>query len=210
MFTQSFLKQVAERVEKLESQSSVELVVVLSDESGHYREIEGHCGFAAVLTLLVFALYSPWEYPPELLMAGVVIAYLIGYALGLKISGLRRLFSSAARRRRQVESQARDAFMQKKVSHTRERTGLLLYLSEFERMARLIPDTGIEAKVPLAVFNTQQAKWDDTASTLAALEEAVLKGLDELAAILAEHLPRPEDDQDELPNEIWFMKGGVR
>lgn len=208
MFTQDFLTQISTRIEEVERKSSVELVVVLSPSSGSYRELEGQCGFALVVILLIVAIYSPWTFLPEYLLGGVVVAYLSGYVLSVKAGWLRRLLTSVQRRRRQVESQANDAFVRKQVSHTRERTGLLLYVSEFERLVKFVPDTGIQGKVPTAIFNELESRWSQV-SSLSELEKAILEGLGPLGDILGESLPRAADDQDELPNEIWFMKAGV-
>ncbi len=208
MFTQSFLEQISTKIEEVESKSSVELVVVLSPSSGSYRELEGQCGFAFVVVLLIVAIYSPWVFLPEYLLGGVIVSYLLGYFLGVKAGWLRRLLTSAQRRRRQVDSQANDAFVQRKLSHTRERTGLLLYVSEFERLVRFVPDTGIQGKVSTAIFNELESRWGQ-ASSLSELEKAILDGLSPLGDTLGESLPRAADDEDELPNEIWLMKAGV-
>lgn len=205
MFSKSFLDELLAKVQEVEAKSSVELVVVASPFSGSYRELRGWYGSALVIALLMLAIYSPWTYHPEYLLGGVVFAYCLGYYLIAKLDGLNRLVTLPNRRQRQVESQANDVFMRKRVGLTRGRTGLLLYISGLERRIRFVPDVGIQRKVPAAVFNELESSLSQ-APNLLGFEAALLKALSPLADCLGEALPRKDDDEDELPNEVWLME----
>ena len=208
MFKQEFLERLSREVERVEEVSSVELVVVVSQQCGNYREIDHQTGFLSAIAMLLVAIYSPWDFHPEMLLLWLVSGYGIGLLVSSKIAGVRRIFTSPARRRFQAQLCARGAFVEKKMSSTRDRTGLLLYISEFERLALLLADTGIEAKVPRAYLNEFEARCSK-ASSSAELESEILKGLDGLLAPLGQALPRAEDDENELPNEICVVAGGV-
>lgn len=206
MFSKDFLESLGKAVEKLESRSSVELVVVAAKSSGRYQDVDHQGGFLAACAMVLVAVYSPREFAPEMLLFWVVAGYLLGYVLCGQLQGLRRWMTSPGRREQQVGVYARSAFVEKKLSSTRERTGLLLYLSEFERRGVLLGDLGVSARVPRALFNELEKEWAE-APDRAELERRVLAGLDRLVEPLAEALPVADDDENELPNEIYVEVG---
>ena len=208
LFDKEFLDQLVESVEKLEAVSSVELVVVASPRSGNYLDIDRQNGFLASALMLLVAIYSPWHFAPEMLLLWTVAAYVIGIMITPKMSFLRRYFTTPNRRRAQVNFAARNYFFEKRISYTRERTGLMLYLSHFEKQGVLLADAGIEAKVAGSVFNELEHRWAQCKS-VKELEVAVLKGLEDLRGPLGSALPRAEDDVNELPNEVCLVTGGA-
>lgn len=208
MFDKQFLDKLVESVEQLEAVSSVELVVVASQSSGNYLDIDRQNGFLASALMLLVAIYSPWHFAPEMLLLWLVTAYIIGIVITSKLTFLRWQLSTATRRKAQVDFAARNYFVEKRVSYTRDRTGLLLYLSRFEKLGVLIADAGIEAKVPQSIFNTLEHDWAGCKS-VEELQNAVLKGLEKLRVPLGEALPRAEDDTNELPNEVCIVTGGA-
>lgn len=205
MYSSPFLEQLGGKVEALESGSSVEVVVVVAPQSGSYRELDAQNGFVAAMLLLLVAIHSPFEFAEDMLLFWLVVGYAVGTWVSMRWSGPRRLLSSARRRRQQVDSQARSAFLDKRVHATREHTGLLLYLSHFERLGVFVPDLGVEASLPRATLNNLEAEWAASKSQ-GDFEAAVLKGLDSLVAPLAEALPRREDDVNEISNEILIER----
>lgn len=207
LFSEDFLKSLTHRVESLESQSSVELVVVVAKGSGHYRDVDHLYGFLSSCVLVLLAVYSPLDFEPEMLLFWLVVGYTVGYLLSSRWNGPRRLLTAPLRRRRQALAAARAAFVDKGVDRTRDRSGVMLYLSHFERLAIWVADAGVEGGVPRALFNDLEARCA-TAKSAPELERLVLEGLDSLAQPLAAALPRREDDENELPNEIYIQDGG--
>jgi len=152
------------------------------------------------------AVHSSWEFSDDLIILWLVIAYALTVKLSSHWGGPRRLLTSATRRRDQVRRQASRVFTERRVSGTRERTGLLLYLSAFERLGVLVPDLGVEALLPRAVLNDLEAGWAQ-AKGREDFEARVLQGLDTLVEPLAKALPRREDDENELSNEVIVEVG---
>lgn len=205
MFSQPFLKELAAKVEALELRSSVEVVVVVAPQSGSYRELDAQIGFLAAMLLLLVAIHSPWEFSEDMLLFWLVVGYAAATWLSSVWAGPRRLLSSAERRRKQVQNQAQSAFISKRTHATRERTGLLLYLSHFERLGVFVPDLGVEGKLSRATLNTLEAGWAQTRSNRD-FEAAVLRDLETLVAPLADALPQSEDDENEISNEILIER----
>jgi putative membrane protein len=126
----------------------------------------------------------------------------VGYLLTAWLPALRRWMAGDlildARSRRRAEV----AFLEQEVFRTRDRTGILLFLSLFEHRAVVLGDTGINQKV-------EQAQWDAVVRNLAAGIRAGRPGAAMVEAIRAcgdllerYEVTRRSDDQDELANEL--------
>ena len=107
--------------------------------------------------------------------------------------------ASARAARVQVGAQA--AFFARGVRRTRQRVGILVYISLLERSAEVLADDGVIAEVPaepwaeaVAAIVRQVGAGADGA--------AVAKAIEGLAPVLEGCLPRAEDDVNELPDEV--------
>jgi putative membrane protein len=87
------------------------------------------------------------------------------------------------------------------LTHTRDRTGILLYASLAEHRAEVLADEGVYAKAPREV-------WDEVVSLLIAGLKAgdpasgFVQAVERTGEILAAHLPPREDDANELPDGL--------
>ena len=125
-----------------------------------------------------------------------------GLAAGFVFRGLRRWLIGAGRLGEMVQRAAIRAFAGAEVSSTRQRTGLLIYVSLFERRCRVLPDIGVAA-------GTGPEPWQAWADAVAAgighrrAAPALVRVIEEFAdALVARGLARPADDTDELPNRV--------
>jgi len=126
--------------------------------------------------------------------AGIVAIPRIRWALTPR--GLKR-----ARVRRRAEEQ----FLAKNLHLTRERTGVLIFVSLGERMAELIADEGIAGHVEAKVWDQAMAALTDglrRGSPAEGFEAAI--GL--CADVLAERFPpREGDNPNELPDAVVVL-----
>ena len=100
---------------------------------------------------------------------------------------------------------AAEQFLAKNLHLTRERTGVLIFVSLGERMAELIADEGIHSQVEPKV-------WEQA---MAALMEGLKRGQPEAgfaaaiglcADVLAERFPpKPGDNPNELPDAVVVL-----
>ncbi len=188
-----FAASVEAAVTRLEQGTDAELVVVAAPRSGSYRDVAYAFGAALAALLMLVAVFSPVHWDPHWLPAEAVALFLIGSWAAEKQPWLLRLLTSAGRRRRQAREAAAAAFHQDQVHATRGRTGLLIYLSALEQHVEVIPDHGLDARIPHG--NWHRVCWN--ASTL----EGFLASLDAAGGVLAEHVPALDgDNPDELPN----------
>ena len=97
---------------------------------------------------------------------------------------------------------AQEIFRQLRMHRTRHRNGVLIYLALEDRKLAIVGDAGIHARVG-------DAYWASVRDLMvghlkaAAGRDAVVRAVEDLGRVLAEHFPRPPgDDPDELSNEV--------
>lgn len=188
-----FGEAVKRKVEELEARTDAEVVVVAAERSGSYRDLSVLAGAAAALLVFVVLSVLPWPVDPVLATLDLIVTFVV---VGFFLDGRRVLLGLAPRSRRhaQVALSAAAEFHREAVHATPRRTGLLVYVSAAEGEVELIPDVGLEARIP-------RAAWVDAVGRLSATDlDSFLRGLDEVGAVLAEHVPPAGDRGVSLAN----------
>ncbi|MBD0325577.1 MAG: hypothetical protein ICV68_04060, partial [Pyrinomonadaceae bacterium] len=119
---------ITRAVEQAEEKTTAELVVVIRPFSGSYRDAAYLFGAGVAWLTLIFILFSTWEIEPYTIPLEIIPFFLVP-ALIFMVTPLRRWLTTNGRRRRQVQTAARDAFFTEGVARTRAHTGVLIYLS---------------------------------------------------------------------------------
>jgi putative membrane protein len=192
--------EVAEAIREIEKATSAEVVVAVRASSGHYRHTDYLVGFALSLFALLVFLFDEHEFSMAWMPLDTVLAFALGTFVCASVPPLRRALTSRRLMRGNVRIAAQSTFFDLGVSKTSGRTGILVYVSMFERGTEVVCDVGIDAAVLGAPF----------ASATAALDAAVRRGqnfsrftaaLRGLGPILQRALPRLSSDVNELPDE---------
>ncbi len=188
---------LSEAVRAVEAKSRAELVVAVRSRSDSYNR--GPLLFGAVVAwgVLGFELFSPYEFPLDAIFLEPAIIGACAVFLAGTIPGFTRILASPKKRRESVERAARATFQERGVGLTRERTGVLLYVSLLEREAVVVADKGITDLVPPDVWTPLLSRVVESARRArdaAGLAEAVRFFVEPLAA----ELPSRADDVDEL------------
>ena len=116
---------------------------------------------------------------------------------------LRIALLPGAVRRGRAHRAAVEQFFARGLSRTRDRTGVLIFVSLAERYARIIADEGISAKVA-------HRDWQLAVETLTAhirdgrIAQGFVAAIEQCGAVLAEHAP-PTGAGNELPDSIYVM-----
>ena len=145
-------RRLGEAISSVEARSRVELVVVVRPEAGNYLGNDMLVASVAALATLAFQLYSSFEFAPHWLLIHPALVGAVTIAVLRLVPGLRRMFVREARKQAVVENEAAACFHRKGIRHTRERTGLLIYVALFEQQVAVLPDTGISQIIPLDVW----------------------------------------------------------
>ena len=160
-FTSADRQRVATAVAQAEARTGAEIVPAIAAASGRYDRAEDLVGLWAAVALLVLVwslwhveLPEPngwdepaWAWQLLALVAAVIIGFTAGAAAATRIDGLRRVFVSTVQRQDETWARAVQLFHARRVSRTAERTGVLVYVSLFERTASIVADDAVLAKL---------------------------------------------------------------
>lgn len=132
-------------------------------------------------------------------------ALLFAVSFGVaSIPAVRRWLTPRPLKRERVRRLAEAQFLTKNLHQTRERTGVLIFVSFAEHMAEIIADEGIASQVEPDV-------WD---RAMAALVEGLKRGepaagyaaaVGLCADVLAERFPARADNPNELPDAVVLL-----
>ncbi len=150
------LDRIQDAVGRAEERTAGEIVPVVVPRSDDYEEaVWRGAGAAVLVTLLVVLLtlrfytgwglawlFAPWGVALSVLAAGTVGALLARY-----VYPLQRLLAGSERLDDTVHRRALQAFVEEEVFDTRDRTGILLFVSLREHRIEVLGDTGINQQV---------------------------------------------------------------
>lgn len=200
LFSGEARAEARQAVRDVEARTSAEIVLAVRAQSASYREADYLLGFLFSVGTLLALLYLPQSFALEWFAVDVVAGFALGTLLGGFFPGLRRWLVPKARMRESVARAARAWFVDRGVTRTTGRTGILVYASVYERLVEVVADVGVlDAKLGKA--------WDQAVGRL---RETVASGLEptrlftavrELGPVLEQALPRAADDVNELPDE---------
>jgi putative membrane protein len=193
-------QRVAERVTLAEQRTAGEIVVVVARRSGDYG-VE-RAAFSGGLTLLLALTgYFFLAMVPELwlLCLQAPLGFFAWWLSGLS-PVLRRLVPTAAQHA-VVRARAQQLFMERGVTETRQRSGVLLYLSEGEHRVELLADRGIHERVGAEGW---QRVVDQVVGSIREghAADGIAAAVDSIGQSLALHFPREADDVNELPDAV--------
>jgi uncharacterized membrane protein len=189
---------------ELESNSAVEVVIVGRLQSGSYYDCQLVVSILTGWLVAGATIMVPWEVPDYWLLCLLAMGFGLGGLVG-RIPSVYLKLAGAKRRQRQVLNGARAAFMTQHVSSTRDRSGLLVYLSEREGEMVILPDYGIQNKVSDSVWNNLKQTSSKTRQQTAWVSDS-LETLLTLKPELDLALPRKSDDTNELPNAPQILE----
>lgn len=196
-------------VQAAEQRTSVEIVPMIVERSGLYREAQHRAGLLfALLTLTALltieSAWLPWGWHAAnaaWLLLATVVAYPLGAWSGTW-SPIIRLLTSRERMHQKVRLRAERAFVQHGIAQTRERTGLLLMLSLLERQVYVLADQSLRERISsdqwqavIAVV-VERMKAGDLAGGLC-------RGIEASGVLLTRACPSDRrDNPNELSNEV--------
>jgi putative membrane protein len=199
-FSPEVRAEAAAAVKDLESKSGAEVVIAVRLRSGSYRHCDYLFGFLLSLAALGAVLLVPQPFRAITLPIDVVLTFALGAVLSAYSPFLERVLATSAFKREQVQTAARAAFYDLRVSHTCKRTGILVYLSLLERRAEVVCDSGIDRAQMAEAW--ERALGGINAAARAREPAAFLAAVRGLGAPLSSGCPRRADDANELPDEM--------
>jgi putative membrane protein len=191
---------VAQAIQEIERATSAEVVVAVRPSSGHYRHTDYLVGFALSFAALLVFLFDSHEFSIDWMPLDTVIAFALGTFLSASFPLLRRALTSRRLMRENVRTSARATFFELGIGKTSGRTGILVYVSMFEKAVEVVADMGIDRAVLGPAFTKAIAALDTALARGTSLPRFA-EALRALGPILGKTMPRLAHDINELPDE---------
>ncbi len=186
-------------IESIEAVSGVEVVVAVRRRSHAYRQVNVAIGMLVAFSGLAAMLYARHTFALLSILVDPFIVGLLAGALVELLPGLKRVLTPSLQRSMHVHRAARATFVERGVHATRERVGLLVYISWLEQQVALVPDLGLARLVPAeALARMEQA----LTAEMRAGGTQVATALEKLAGELRAAVPAGPNDLNELSNSI--------
>ena len=200
-FTKEQHEAVADAIRAAERRTCGQIVCVLARSSSDYTHVPILWASAlALITPWPLILFTPWSAQRIFL---VQLAVFIVAGLIFSLTPLRLVLVPRALQRAQAHRTALEQFFIRRVSNTRNRAGVLIYVSLAEHYARIIPDQGIAEKVP-------KAEWQAAIDAMIAhmrtgdIAAGFIAAIERCGDVLAVHAP-PDGSANELPDRLYVM-----
>lgn len=201
LLSPSDLEVVHDAIRSAERRTVGEIVPVVVERSDDHP----HAGLAAALAFALggsalLAAHLPWHEPHWVVLAQSALA-LLGWALCRALPGFARLFVSESRATHVAAEQALQEFAELELHRTQAESGVLIFVSLFERRAIVLGDRGIDSRVGAEHWKSVDA------AVLAgirnnSLRAGLVDGIALAGTVLAEHFPHVGGDRNELPDRV--------
>ena len=200
-------EKIIQAVREAEQGTAGEIVPMVVSQSYSYPMADiiggGVLALPAALALSRFISARFWISDPDhWLFLGILTLCFVSFHQTCKhILWLKRLFISQREIEEEVDEAATIHFFREGLHQTRERTGILIFISVFERRVRVLGDQGINEKV-------SKDQWDRIVHIITDgikqknQAEAVCLAVKEAGRILRTHFPMGPDDRNELKDLV--------
>lgn len=211
-FTESDLGRIKSAVREAESRISGEIVPVIVERSGNYTLANYKGGIiGAALTFVMMIILdryvisdasSTLYYDPVFIFVVVVLGGIAAAVLANFVDPFKRLMINQQQLDVSTRQRAENAFLEEEVFNTRQRTGIMIFISFFEHEVIVMADKGISKVV-------DQKQWDSIVADLIGFIrngkmvdglEVAIKRCGEI--LLEKGFHKTEDDINELGDDL--------
>ncbi len=200
-------EQINAAVEAAEKTTAGEIVCMVQSTSYHYpmADVVGAAALALPAALALSPLVGGWLWLGTqnmwIFMSILAPAFVLGHWLVKHCPWLKRIFISSREIAEEVEEAAITSFFKHGLYRTKDGTGILIFISVFERKVWVLADRGIDARVSSdhwqsVVSAITQGIRDNRAAA------SICEAVQTIGRTLAEHFPVAPDDINELDNII--------
>jgi len=202
------LKQIEKAVAEAENESGAEIVPVFSKQSATYEIALWRGGvlfaIAAAVIMVMIYLMEDWflMMPPYFWTLIPMAAGAVGALAASLIPSLRRTLIGCDLMAQKVEDKAKVHFYNQNLSMTAQRSGVLLFISFFEKKAVILADIGLAELVP-------NEEWQAVVSRLAdgikrgEIVDSIVEAIRDCGKIIANTgLQKAEDGGNELSDTV--------
>ena len=217
-FNEQDFEDIKNAVTEQEKNTSGEIVLAIAPESSNYAFWKLLTAlFAALIVVgclipftnqiysyidLIFMPKRTWVLTTVYVLSGVLVAFIV-YLL-YNIPAFNRRVIPLAARRTAVNNRALRHFVQSGVYKTSGQTGILIFISYFEREIRILADSGINAKVSQDLWNIVADEMTDSL-TKGRVKEALLGAINRCGELLSQNFSADSASKNELPDGLVIL-----
>lgn len=182
-----------------EEKTSGEIIPMVVQSSTAVKHVTPLITLFFICLLLMFENHFQW-WTPFALLGCYVSAYFLG-----KLHAVQRFLTHDQDEQIQVLRRAQVEFLNSKFYKTKDRTGILIFLSVMERKAVVLADEAISSKLPAETWQQvldlllQQMKKKNMA-------DGFVQAIGKCGELLSEHFPLKTGDQNEIKNHLVISK----
>jgi putative membrane protein len=200
-FTRQDHEAVSAAIHQAEQRTCGQIVCVLAHAASDYAYIP--ILWASALALLLpgpMIYFTSWSVQRIYLLQ---IAIFIVASFVFSWMPVRMALVPRRVRRARAHRAALEQFVVRRIAHTKNRCGVLIFVSLAERYARIVADEGIAQKV-------QNAEWQAAIDALTGhmrdgrIAAGFIAAIERCGAVLATHAP-PDGSPNTLPNRLYVM-----
>jgi putative membrane protein len=213
-FTAQEEARLEEIISGIETKAGVQVLTAVVGKADAYPEVPWKAfALGASLTALILTVQAlldpPWIVPFHTAFCAAMVIGIgaVSALLATFLPPLARWFVTPARFEGEVAQYAHAFFLEREMFCTRERTGILLLVSLFERKVVVLPDSGVAARVSQRALAQVVARMTPPLSR-GERYQALVEGLAELqSALLAAGFAGVPGAPDEIRDELVQRKG---
>jgi putative membrane protein len=214
-FTEADCNKIAFAVAEAEKHTSGEIIPVVATVSGRYDRAEDIVGIIFSLVFVSTGWFLFQDIQPGdswgtsftsavgigSLLLMIVIGFFVGALSASLFPILRTLFIPHSEMQNEVERRAAEVFQKFRLRKTKGSTGILIYVSLYEHMVRILGDDAISNKL-------SQDDWQEICDIIIngcksnKVVPGMIDGITMSGNLLGKHFPIEEGDINELPNEL--------
>ena len=194
--------RVSAAIVAAERKTSAEIVCVLARASSDYATMP-------LVWSIIVGLAAPWalvlltHWSVERILLAQLAVFLVALIV-LSAPAMRVALTPRRVQRSHAFQAAAEQFLNRGLTRTRARAGVLIYVSLAEHYARIIVDEGVAEKVP-------QKDWQNAVDLLTAhmsrdrIADGFIAAIEASGDLLAAHLPPTPDQQNDLPDRLFVI-----
>lgn len=208
LFSESDLARIKVAVVEAEGKTSGEIVPFVVERSDDYEVAEWRGGalLGTTVAIIFAALHELTDLWLPVNFAGLVAISIVAFVGGMVgtrfVPSLIRLLAGRELMTHHAGRRAAEAFVAEEVFQTRDRTGILLFVSLLERTVIVVGDAGINAHV-------QKKEWDGIVAMIVdglkknTPADGMVRAINACGALLERQgVARKTDDTDELSDGL--------
>lgn len=199
-----FKKKLASTVAQIESTSEVEVVVAIKPISSFYYELYLILGVIFAFITFTFFIFAPLVFGDYLIYMGTIASFFIGISFGFIFKPLLKNLLGQKTLKRNVEIMARALFQKGGIHHTKEKIGVLILFSLFEKKHFIVADRKIKNLIPLQEWEKIDKNFEKV-FTSKKPSQVLLEELLKTKEIFSKFLPPVENDINELPDDLEII-----